>query len=227
MKKSVVITLDGPSGAGKSTVARAVARKLRYRYLDTGAMYRTVALAVLRAGLTTDPPNKKEIGRLLEKIKIELGEGGRVLLNGKEVESEIRSEEVTAAVSAVSALPAVRKKMVALQRAFALEGPLVVEGRDTGTVVFPESPRRFFLDADLKTRTRRRILQQEKEGWSNAPQEVVIRDLEGRDRKDSERRHSPLIREGLEVIDTTDMSFDEVVETILKRVQQSRRFDNR
>lgn len=220
-KKNRVVTIDGPSGSGKSSVARALARELGYRYLDTGAMYRAATLAVLRAGIELDPVDRDGIVRLLETLSLELDGEGRVLLNGERVDREIREGPVNRAVSIVAALAEVRGRMVALQRSFAGKGDVVVEGRDIGTVVFPRARHRFFLDADPAERARRRARQKAREGWGGGSEREVLSEQAERDRRDSERALSPLVQgPGVVAIDTTDLTLEEVVRTILERIEK-------
>ena len=221
-KKNRVVTIDGPSGSGKSSVARALARELGFRYLDTGAMYRAATLAVLRAGIGLDPVDGDGIVRLLEDLPIELDDEGRVLLQGERVDREIREGPVNRAVSIIAALAEVRVKMVALQRSFAGKGDVVVEGRDIGTVVFPDARHRFFLDADPAERARRRARQKAREGWGGGSENEVLAEQAERDRRDSERVLSPLVKgPGVVAIDTTAMTLEEVVKTILRRIEKN------
>jgi CMP/dCMP kinase len=220
MKKPVVVTLDGPSGSGKSSVAAFLAERCGYRYLDTGAMYRAVALAALRSGLKTDGIDEGTISLLLDTIDFGLDEKGCVLLDGKRVDREIRDDDVTRTVSAVAALEVVRERMVALQRAFARRGDLVAEGRDLGTVVFPDADHRFYLDADPVVRARRRTLQERGEG-RDGKEKDSLEAMRERDRKDSERALSPLaICPGMVEIDTSEMSLDEVVSLIFEKIRR-------
>lgn len=218
-RKYLVVTLDGPSGSGKSSVARRLARRLNCRFLDTGAMYRTVALAALRAGLSFDPLERSAVARLLDEIEIDLDDDGLTLLDGEDVGDAIRDETVTRVVSEVSALKLVRERMVALQRAFAARGDLVAEGRDMGSVVFPEARHRFYLDANPAERARRRAAQISRKGRPAPSQKDLTSAMKARDRKDSSRDLAPLsVAAGMEVIDTTGMTLDEVVATLLEKI---------
>jgi cytidylate kinase len=192
----VVIAIDGPAGAGKSTVARAVADALGFTYLDTGAMYRAVALARIRGEEAGD---------------IDFDEG-RVLLNGRDVSGEIRTPEVSEEASRVSAEREVRTAMVERQRALLSDGDWVAEGRDIGSVVAPGAELKIFLTADPRERAQRRASE------LGADPEEVLRDVQARDERDTTRAESPLVRaEGAEELDTTGLSIDEVVERIVAR----------
>jgi CMP/dCMP kinase len=202
----MVIAIDGPAGAGKSTVARALAAKLDFTYLDSGAMYRCVALAALRRGADTDDAGA--MTALAGSIVISL-EGERVELDGEDVSAAIREPEVTEASSRVSVYPGVREAMVARQRELIASGRYVAEGRDIGTVVSPDSPLKVFLTASPEERARRRAAQ-----TGEDPAAVLAAQLE-RDRRDETREHSALRAavDALE-IDTTGLSQDEVVARI-------------
>ena len=208
--QSLVVAIDGPGGSGKSTVAREVARRLGWAHLDTGAMYRAVAWAVLRAGI--DPADGQAVAALAHRLEIEVGE--RVLVDGADATAGIRSAEVTNAVSVVSAHPEVRTDLVRRQRQWvAAHGGTVVEGRDIGSVVFPHARLKAYLTASEEERARRRAQQ-----LAHAPAGVAA-DLARRDRLDSTRATSPLtVAPGAVVVDTTDKSVDEVVEAILERL---------
>ncbi len=202
----MVIAIDGPAGAGKSTVARGVAKALGFTYLDSGAMYRTVALAALERGI--DPDDGERLGELAWELDFGF-EGDSILLDGKPVEGRIRSPEVTVASSRVSVHPQVRQAMVKRQRELIAKGSYVAEGRDIGTVVSPDSPLKIFLTADVKERARRRAAD------SGEPVEEVKRAIEARDERDRQRADSPLRQaDGAVYIDTTALTQDEVVERI-------------
>jgi cytidylate kinase len=205
-----LIAIDGPAGAGKSSVAAAVAARLRLERLDTGAMYRAITLAALRAGV--DPAEGNGLGKLLAGTAIDVGE--RVLLDGEDVTSEIRSPQVTATVSQVSAHPEVRQELVARQRAWAEHrGGGVVEGRDIGSVVFPQATLKIYLTASTGERARRRAAEQaEAAGAGDVAEQITVRD-----RLDSSRKDSPLqVAPGAHVIDSTKASLDEVVGHVLE-----------
>jgi cytidylate kinase len=202
----MVIAIDGPAGAGKSTVAKGVARALGFTYLDSGAMYRAVALGALERGI--DPDDGERLGELAWGLDIGF-RNDTISLDGKPVEGRIRSPEVTVAASRVSIHPQVRQAMVKRQRELIAAGNYVAEGRDIGTVVSPDSPLKVFLTADETERARRRAAD------SGEPVDEVKRAIKDRDRRDEERADSPLRQaEGAVYIDTTDLSPDEVVEEI-------------
>jgi cytidylate kinase len=216
-----VVAIDGPSGAGKSTVARMLAAKLGYTHLDTGAMYRAVALAASRRGISYgDGPG---LDKLCAGLSIELAAAGdtvKVFLNGEDVTDAIRTPEMSLGSSAVSAVPQVRDHMVRLQRKAGEGGGVVAEGRDMGTVVFADTRAKFYLDASLEERARRRCDELEEKGMPE-PLEKVLSQMEERDRNDSTRDHSPLMRADDAVyVDSTAMSPGEVVKTIARRVRE-------
>jgi cytidylate kinase len=214
-----VIAMDGPSGTGKSTVARGVATRLGARYLDTGAMYRAATLAVLRAGV--DPADGVRVTEVVEQAHIDVGTdpaAPAVRLDGAGVDREIRSAEVTGAVSAVSAVPAVRAHLVAAQRSLIEDGPIVVEGRDIGTVVWPTAHPKVFLTASAQVRARRRAGELDAAADGAAPSDVaaVAADIERRDHLDSTRAASPLTQaDDAVVVDTTELDVDEVINRLV------------
>jgi len=214
-----VIAMDGPSGTGKSTVARGVATRLGARYLDTGAMYRAATLAVLQAGV--DPADGVRVTEIVEKADIEVGTdpaAPAVRLGGVSVDREIRSAEVTGAVSAVSAVPAVRAQLVAAQRALIEDGPIVVEGRDIGSVVWPTAHPKVFLTASAQVRARRRAgeLDAAADGAAQSDVAAVAADIERRDHLDSTRAASPLTQaDDAVVVDTTELDIDEVINRLV------------
>ncbi len=220
LKRRDVITIDGPSGAGKSTVAKALSIRMGYRYLDTGAIYRAVTLAFLRAGIRVDPIDTKKAADLLPGIRLSLDEKGAVALDGKKIESSLRGEQVTGAVSAVASLKIVRTHLVGLQRRFAEGGKVVAEGRDLGNVVFPDAGFKFYLDADAGERAQRRARQQDMGTHDNISLQKVFNDQKRRDRIDSERDLSPLVlSEDMIRIDSTGMIVDEVVGCMLSLIK--------
>ncbi|HEX9499075.1 MAG TPA: (d)CMP kinase [Mycobacterium sp.] len=222
MTPSLVIAVDGPAGTGKSSVSRGLARSLGARYLDTGAMYRIVTLAVLRAGI--DPDDVNAVGAASADVDLAVGydpDGDRSYLAGEDVSAEIRGDEVTKAVSAVSAVPAVRTRLVQLQRELATgQGSVVVEGRDIGTVVLPDADVKIFLTASAEERARRRNDQNIASGLGDA-YEAVLADVKRRDHLDSTRAVSPLrAADDALVVDTSDMTEPQVVVHLLRLVEE-------
>ena len=215
----LVVTIDGPAGAGKSVTARELARRLRFRLVDTGALYRALAWAVRASGV--DPDDKNALAAVLDRTLIELA-GERVLVDGRDVTGELRTPEISRLTSQLTALALVRDKMTPLQRELAAGGGVILEGRDTGTVVWPEAEVKFYLDADLDTRARRRQLELASRGVT-VDVAAVAADIAQRDRQDSERTLAPLRRpEGAAVVDTSRLSLEDVVERMLKVVEQVR-----
>lgn len=218
----VVIAVDGPAGTGKSSVSKALAHSIGARYLDTGAMYRIVTLAVLRAGI--DPADAAAVGAIAATVPLSVGFDPGVdnfCLGGEDVSSQIRGDEVTRAVSAVSAIPSVRARLVALQRNLA-EGPgsVVVEGRDVGTVVLPDADLKLFLTASAQTRARRRNDQNVAAGLAD-DYKGVLADVRRRDHLDSTRAVSPLrAASDAVIVDTSDMSESQVLARLLDLVKQ-------
>lgn len=202
-----VIAIDGPAGAGKSTVARALAARLGLEYLDTGAMYRAVTCAAMHRGI--DTTDVERVARLAEEISLEVGEH-RVLVDGLDATTEIRSREVTAAVSAVAANSGVRAELVQRQRRWANQrGGGVLEGRDIGSVVFPDAELKLYLTASPRVRAERRVAQ------AGGDVDEIEAAIARRDRYDSSRTDSPLIEaDDSVVVDTTGLSIDQVLERI-------------
>ncbi|MFB0520383.1 MAG: (d)CMP kinase [Desulfatiglandales bacterium] len=212
-----LVTIDGPTGSGKSTVGRLLAKKLQYHYLDTGAMYRAVALAIRRAGMEVQ--NEEEIGIICSGLDIRFiheGNSIRTYLGNEDVTEAIREPLIDLMASNVSAIDSVRKVMIRLQRKIASQGPLVAEGRDMGTVVFPEAQHKFYLDASLEVRVNRRFLERQNKGESIS-REKVKEDLIRRDYQDMNRYLSPLRpARDAKIIDTTKLTPNGVVERIMK-----------
>lgn len=222
MSASVVIAVDGPAGTGKSSVSRGLARSLHARYLDTGAMYRIVTLAVLRAEVPLD--DAAAIASAAATVPLSVGydpDVDRAFLDAEDVSGEIRGDEVTKAVSAVSAVPDVRTRLVDLQRELAAgTDSVVVEGRDIGTVVLPDADVKIFLTASAEERARRRNQQNIAAGLPD-DYEAVLADVKRRDHLDSTRAVSPLrAADDAVVVDTSDMTEDEVVAHLSDLVQQ-------
>ena len=206
----VVIAIDGPAGSGKSTVAKAVAERLGLQYLDTGAMYRSVAFAALRGGV--DPEDAEVVANLARNIEFDLDSNGVVTVDGVDATIEIRGPEVTRAVSIVAANPGVRTEMRARQRQWvAKRGGGVMEGRDIGTVVFPEARLKVYLDANPEVRAARRSKE-----VSDLSYETVATDLARRDALDQNRTHDPLrTADDALIIDTSALTVDEIVDVIM------------
>ncbi|MEC7798872.1 MAG: (d)CMP kinase [Candidatus Neomarinimicrobiota bacterium] len=216
----MIIAIDGPAATGKSTTAKALAKRLGFTYLDTGAMYRAITLLILR--------KKVQIGEnfalisLLKKFDLKIQQHEKqilVILNGEDVSNEIRRLDVTKYVSEVSALPAVRKSLVKIQRKIAKDQNCVVEGRDIGTIVFPDAEVKFYVVADYDVRAKRRLLDFKKLGEEKSIDEL-IEELKNRDKYDSEREHSPLLKanDAIEV-DTTNLTIEEQVNFMFKKVK--------
>lgn len=210
-----IITIDGPAGAGKSTTARRVAEALGFVYIDTGAMYRAVTLAVLRQGIDMTDDAATQLVQTLD-VELEHGpDGQHTFLNGEDVSLLIRSAAVTNAVSAVSALPGVRRAMVEIQRRIGRRGGVVMDGRDIGSVVFPDADVKIYLVADVDERVRRRLAEVQSRG-EQVSEEAIRHQIVERDRLDSSRADSPLIRpHGAIDVDTTSLTIDGQVQRIL------------
>jgi cytidylate kinase len=216
-EKRVIIAIDGPAGAGKSTLAKRVAEKLGFLYINTGAIYRAVALWALRLGVQLSDMHRLE--QLAKESKIELRPDGRVFLNGEDVTEAIRELRVSEAASKVSAVPGVRRALLALQRGMAEKNNVVMEGRDIGTVVFPEAQLKIFLDADPAERARRRALELLEDG-RHSDEQTIASDLSRRDERDRRRKEAPLVQApDAELVDTTGRSLEEVEEIVLGLVR--------
>lgn len=221
-RRAPVIAIDGPVGAGKSTVARMVAQRLGFRYVDTGAMYRSVALVVLEQGV--DLHDEAAVTRVAESLRVEFQhhpDQQRVAANGVDVTEAIRRPEVSDGASVVSVYPGVRRAMVAIQRQMGRDGGIVMEGRDIGTVVFPDADVKVFLDASVEERARRRHAELRARGVEIDLQSVR-RTEEKRDRRDATRQHSPLHpAPDAVIIDSTNRSVEDTVAMVLKLVPAS------
>jgi cytidylate kinase len=212
-RRLAVIAIDGPAGSGKSTIARRLALRLGFTYIDTGAMYRAVALWARRQNVDASDMHRMEQLALAAAIEFESG-GPRVLLNGYDVSPEIRQPDIAEAASLAAAIPAVRRALVEKQRAMAASASVVMEGRDIGTVVFPDADVKIYLDADPAERMRRRHAE------SGGLPEAVAGQLKERDDRDRTRAESPLIQAPDAVyIDSTSLSIEEVEEAILKVIR--------
>ena len=215
----MIITIDGPAASGKSTSAKLLADKLEFLYLDTGAMYRCIALSVIKNQI--DIHNEQSLGDFMKKFKLELITNDGVsgyLVNGNNVSKEIRNSFVSKKVSEISAIPVIREYMVKKQRDFAKNTNCVVEGRDIGTVVFPEAAIKFFMIASVEVRAKRRQLDLQKIGEEVAFEDLK-EDIETRDRYDSERSHSPLKKAFNAIeIDTTNMTLEQQLDVMIRNV---------
>ena len=221
--KDPVVTLDGPAGAGKTSTAREVARRLGLRHLDSGALYRGLTYALLQAGVSEDRWDELTVEdlRALDVSQVARDGGFEVRVAGRPVEEELRSTEVTSRVSLLARVPAARECLLELQRGAGAEGGLVADGRDMGSVVFPDADVKVFLVADLEERARRRLLQG---GVAPGDRDTVAAEAEAiarRDEQDSRREISPLKKpEGAVEIDTTGLAFEEQVEAIVELVRR-------
>lgn len=217
----IIVAIDGPAGAGKSSTAKEVAFQLGFVYIDTGAMYRAVTLEVIRSNV--DVSNENQVTLIAKKSNIQFRWINKYLhtfLNSEDVSDEIRSSEVADLVSPVSAIPGVRDVMVKCQREMAKRDNIVMEGRDIGTNVFPSADFKFYLDADIDVRAKRRISDYKKIGQGLTLEEIK-KEIKIRDKIDSSRRYSPLKKAyNAIIIDTTNLSFKEQVEMIVNRVKK-------
>lgn len=214
----MIIAIDGPAGAGKSTVARTVARRLGYLFINTGGMYRAVAWKALRQGVLFD--DTERIGRLAEESLIELTGGVdsmRVLIDGRDITDEIATPQISQAASVVSAIPAVRRALVARQQEMGRTGGVVIEGRDIGTQVFPNAEVKIYLDASAEARAQRRFDEDLARGVAVSSVAEMRTEIEQRDFRDKTRADSPLVQaEDATHIDSSTIAIEEVVERILE-----------
>ena len=218
MPKSLIIAIDGPSGAGKGTIARTIAERLKYRHVDTGAMYRAVAWRAVHDRIPLD--DEAAVTALAQRSNI-LVESGHASIDGHDVTQEIRTPEIDKAASSVARMPRVREVLVGRQRRMAAEGGIVMEGRDIGTVVFPDADLKIYLDASAEERARRRMNDPAHSG-GKAGQAAVAASIEARDRSDTTRTASPLTMAADAVlIDTTGMPISEVVDRVMELVDRT------
>lgn len=217
------VAIDGPAGAGKSTIAKATSKKMQFVYIDTGAMFRAVGLAAMRAGI--DPNDIDRVNEMLPSVNIDIShseDGQQVFLNGENVSKEIRMPEVSVAASDISKIPQVRKKLLELQRSIAEKTDVIMDGRDIGTVVLPDAQLKIFLTASVEERAMRRYKELVEKGIECDFDEVK-RDMEYRDKNDSEREIAPLKpAEDSVIVDTTGKTLSESVEIILDIISERR-----
>lgn len=222
MTSPIIVAIDGPSGAGKSTVARRLAERLGVPYIDTGAMYRAIGWLAREAGMTLPIRDAPAVGRLAEAAELELvpdASGTRVFASGREVTRQIREPEISVYASAVSAIPAVRRRLVVEQQRMGRERGAVMEGRDIGTRVFPDTPHKFFLTASPEVRAERRTRELAERGTPQ-PLAEVLAEIEARDRADSTRPDSPLtLTDGHVLIDTSGVDVAEIVDRMERQVR--------
>lgn len=221
MVETLKIAIDGPAGAGKSTIAKAVAGALGFVYIDTGAMYRAIGLAAVRRGIdTTDADG---VVGILDEVEISIShteEGQQVFLNGENVSAAIRMPEISVAASHVAVIPAVRLKLVELQRSLAEQTDVIMDGRDIGTYVLPDAQLKIFLTAEPEERARRRFLELQEKGVKTTLEEVLV-DMNFRDQNDSGRDFAPLMAaEDSVLVDSTGMTLEETVRTITEMAQR-------
>ncbi len=218
MQKRIVVAIDGPAGAGKSTIARSLAGKLGFVYINTGAMYRALALWAMRTGIAESDMHRLE--QLATEADLTFTAGNlSILLNGEDVTEAIRAPEVSAYASKISAIPAVRRALVEKQRRMGAEISVVMEGRDIASVVFPDAQVKVFLDADPEIRADRRVLELRSAGEPFTPEETA-REMAERDERDRTRAEAPLLQSPDAVyVDTTGLTIEQVEETILKLVR--------
>ena len=216
MRTKTIVAIDGPAGAGKSTIAKRLAQRIGADYIDTGAMYRAVALKLLRTG--TDYNDPEALQTMLDAMDVDFSQG-KTILDGEDVSGLIRTPEISALASPSSGVPAVRYKLTALQRAMGKRKSIVMDGRDIGTVVFPDADFKFFLTASADERARRRTEEMRAKG-QEADFETIRADIIQRDYQDSHRAFRPLQKaEDAVEIDSTDMSIDSVVDTMMAFIE--------
>jgi cytidylate kinase len=224
MKTDLIIAIDGPSGAGKSSSSRRLAERLGYRYIDTGALYRVIGLLAWER--RTSPDDAEGLAALCRNLPLRFVSepaGVRLFLGERDITTAIRRPEVSQLASKVSAQPAVRQELLTLQRQMGQDRGVVLEGRDIGTVVFPDADLKFFLDAAPEERGHRRHRELQQQG-ATTTLEMTLREMAERDRRDSGREHAPLRRaEDAIVVDTTTLSLDEVVQLLLRHVAAVRK----
>ena len=217
---SFIVAIDGPAGAGKGTITKQIGEKLGLINIDTGAMFRCVTLNILQENVEIG--NEQAIQEMLAKIQIELKDNGEIFLNGKEVSKKIRQDKVNNFISPVSIIPQVRKKLLELQREIAQGKNVIMEGRDIGTVVFPNADIKFYLDASPEERAKRRMKQNQEMGIDSSYEEVLKNIME-RDKRDSTREVAPLKKaEDAIYIDSSKLQISEVVDKMIKIIEEKR-----
>lgn len=217
---SFVVAIDGPAGSGKGTITKLVGEKLGLVNIDTGATFRCVALNMLQKNIKIEEENK--IKEMLDEINIDIQESGKILLNGEEVTKKIRENDVSNFVSPVSTIKVVRDKLLEIQRDIAKGKNVIMEGRDIGTVVFPNADVKIYLDASSEERAKRRVKQNEEKGIKTSYEEV-LKNIVDRDKRDSSRKIAPLKRaEDAIYVDTTKMTIEEVVNKIVQIIEEKR-----
>ena len=212
------IAIDGPSAAGKSTIADELAKILGYTHLDTGAMYRAVALKAIRDGIALD--DEEKIVAMIDAMDLEMPADGRVILENEDVSKAIRTDEISMGASNVSKLQGCRAALVKMQQKICQNGGYILDGRDIGTVVLKDAPVKIYMVASAEARAQRRVLQNQENGLE-ADYETILEDIRKRDYQDMHREHSPLTKaEDAIEIDTSDMAIEEVVDAVLKIVKE-------
>ena len=213
----MVVAIDGPAGSGKGTVAKIISQKCNLTYIDTGATYRCVALASINSNM--DPLDKKKLISLTKSLNIDFNRFGKTFLNKEDVSDRIREKDVTKIVSQISSIVEIREILVELQRKIAGDKDVIIEGRDTTTIVFPQADYKIYLDASLEERAKRRYLQY-KENKINMTYEEIIENIKKRDYNDMHKEVGSLIRTTDQIyIDTTNLTIDEVVNSIIKIIE--------
>ena len=213
------IAIDGPSAAGKSTIANIVAEKLGYTHLDTGAMYRATAYEAFKENISID--DEENIVKMIEKMDLDMKPDGRVFLNGEDISSKIRTNEISMGASNVSKLLGVRAALVAMQQRICKAGGYILDGRDIGTVVLKDAPVKVFMVASAKARAERRVKENIEKGIEGTDYETILQDIEKRDYQDSHRANSPLKQaDDAVLIDTSDLTIEQVVEKVMSLVKE-------
>ena len=221
---SFIVAIDGPAGSGKGTITKQVGERLGLINIDTGAMFRCVTLNMIEEGIGVKEQNK--IKEILEKIEIDLKENGEVFLNGKDVTKRIRENDINHFISPISIIPMVRQKLLEIQRKMAEGRNIIMEGRDIGTVVFPNADIKIYLDASPEERARRRVQQNQEKGILTSYEEV-LKSIKNRDEKDKTREIAPLRQaEDAIYIDSTNMTMEEVTNELVKMIKQKQRYKN-